>query len=815
MIALLITASFVTMSRVVSEQRDFAKLVNLAAHQSGLANRIAFFATVMATTEEPSEFAAAQSQVGRTIHRMSEAHELIRHGAPEDGIPQLTNEHLRALYEDPSLGLDLAIHRFLDRAREVYELDMESLDVGTTAYIYLSTTGPHVLEPMLDAAVEEYQAIGRSGIVRIERLEGFIWLATLLILMLEVAFIFRPLEASVRNAIDTLQRAVGELQGTRERLLAAQRLAGVGDWQWDLRDNTLSWSQETFRIVGVEMGKFVPDPAKTLTFVHPDDRRLLRESLALVLRTQDTACVEYRVQRLDGEMRLVYQQAVVRRRDGGEPTVIAGTIQDITERRESDERIRELALFDPLTGLANRRLLADRVRTALASARRSRSYGAFLMLDLDNFKTVNDTLGHQVGDCLLVEVAKRLGVNVRDSDTIARVGGDEFVVVLGALGENDRKARANVELVADAMRDSLEGAFEVTQEGHRVHTSVSIGIALFRGEEDGLEELLQQADVAMFEAKDSGRNCVCFYREERQVSINARKALIDDLRHALSHEELSLRYQPMVSATGELVGAESLLRWLPPGREPIPPSRFIPVAEETDLILPLGEWVLDAACRDVRRLEEHRLPADFSCSVNVSARQFSDADLASKVEAAIVKHGVSPERLRLELTESSLVRDLQRGRSVLEDLRALGVRVDLDDFGSGYSSLSLLKRLPVDTLKLDRSMLRDLAADDSGAAIVRAAIAMAKSLDLTTVAEGVETSEQRDFLIREGCDILQGFLFSMPLSFDDLVEQLASWKPFGPGSQFGRVSASAEGAEVGDSLRDAGTAGGGLRRADA
>ncbi len=614
--------------------------------------------------------------------------------------------------------------------------------------------------------------IVHSAIVRMEPLELVLWVAALAALLVEVAFIFRPLERRLRRSIASLESTVEELEATRERLEAAQALAQVGDWQWDLVSRSLVWSDQAYRIFGVSPESFEPSPRASLRLIHPDDHELLRTTLERAREEGEASAIEYRAVRPDGEERRVFQQTEVRRDPAGRVVGLSGTIQDITERRRSDDRIRELALFDPLTGLANRRLLRDRMRVGLARAGRSNNRGAVLMIDLDNFKTINDTLGHAVGDALLVEVGKRLDGQVRRTDTIARIGGDEFVVAVGAIGGGERAAREKARRLAEKMRRSLEGAFDLGECGHVVHTSASIGVTLFEGDGADVDELLKNADVAMFEAKDSGRNRVCFYSRERQASIDSRKALIDSLRQALEGDELELHYQPLVSAAGELVGAEALLRWFPPGGEAIPPGRFIPVAEDTDLILPLGSWVLETACRDLAALDRFALPDGFACSVNISARQFTDPHFLTKVETAIARHGVDPGRLKLELTESSLIEDLDRARGIFDRLRAIGVRIDLDDFGAGYSSLTLVKDLPLDTLKLDRSLVRDLEDHGTGAAIVRAAIAMAKSMSLSTVAEGVETQEQRAFLIDAGCDVLQGFLLARPMPFDDLTARL-------------------------------------------
>ncbi len=646
---------------------------------------------------------------------------------------------------------------------------MAELDTGSYDFIYLTTYGPHVLEPMFDAAVEEYERIGRAAIVRIEELERVIWMASLLTLLLELTLIFRPLERRIRDTIGSMEETVRELEVTRERLLAAQRLAAVGDWEWEPVGGHLTWSDEVFRICGVASRGFVPTPANALALVHPEDRQAVRDALAGVRAGGAAESFEHRIVRGDGAQRLVLQQAMAR---GGGDARVMGTIQDITERRLAEERIRELALYDPLTGLANRRLLKDRLEHAVAAARRHDGWGAVLMLDLDNFKVLNDTQGHDAGDALLIEVGKRLMGTVRATDTIARLGGDEFVAIFEDLGPSEAEARAHIRDVGEKIRAVLNRPRSIPGARHEYHVSVSIGITLFSGGVDGVEDLLKKADVAMFEAKESGRNCVRFFTEERQASINSRTSMADALRRALENHELALYYQPQVSAAGRVVGAEALVRWFPPRGLPISPAEFIPLAEETSLILPLGEWVFETACSNLQELAGDALPERFTLSVNISPRQFSDSELQHKLNHAIARHGVDVSRLRLELTETSLFQDLERAEAVLHELRRGGLRIELDDFGTGYSSLTSLRTLPLDTLKLDCSLVRDLGVDSTSGAIVRAAIAMAKALDLSVVAEGVETPEQKAFLIREGCDVLQGFLFARPMPLEELAVTL-------------------------------------------
>lgn len=770
-IALLATASFITMQNVISKQRGFSSLVNLAGHQAGLANRIAYFSSLMVTTSDETEFNMARAQVGHTISKMRNAHKILRDGDPENGIPQVTNDNLKMIFQDPSVGLNLASERFLNHADDVYLSHYEVLNTNFFSYIYLTTYGPHVLEPMLDAAVDEYQKIGRAAIMRIERLETLLWGATIFMLLLEVVFIFYPLERYIRKTIDSLQISVASLTRIRERLVAAQKLARIGDWEFRPADGKVTWSDEIYDICGVGKNQFTVSEESALQLVHPDDRDAVETALKGVVTQTKPATMEYRIIRPDGQERMIFQQATVREYDGRQ--VLSGTVQDVTDRKKSENQIRKLALYDALTGLVNRRLLGDRLGQAIAASRRNQKYGAVLMLDLDHFKSLNDTRGHDIGDALLIEVADRLNACIRQTDTAARLGGDEFVVLLEWLdGQQDVSTQRALEL-AEKIRTSLNRPFVLGNEKHLCHSSASIGVIIFKGSGHTGSELLKRADVAMYEAKDLGRNRVCLYNKKRQAVVNRKTAMAYDLKKALANDELSLYLQPQVLGSKKICSAEALLRWLPPGKDPVSPAVFIPIAEETGLILQLGEWVLENACRHLVTLSRCRhLPPDFSLAVNISARQFSDEHFLEKVTTIITENGVAPRQLKFELTETCLLHDLDKCRATLKALQEKGIHIELDDFGTGYSSLNLLKNLPINTLKIDQSLINGIETGDQGKALVRAAIAMAGAMSMTVVAEGVETQRQEAFLLKEGCDMMQGYRYARPMPMTDFMTYL-------------------------------------------
>ena len=454
-------------------------------------------------------------------------------------------------------------------------------------------------------------------------------------------------------------------------------------------------------------------------------------------------------------------------------TNYVATFNDITKSKAAEDEIMNLAFYDPLTRLPNRRLLLDRLKQALASSTRSGHEGGLLFIDLDNFKILNDTLGHNMGDMLLQQVAQRLTSCVRDADTVARLGGDEFVVMLEDLSHNALEAAAQTETVGKKLLAALNRPYVLNQHEHRC--SASIGATLFADHQNGIEELLQQADIAMYQAKTAGRNEMCFFDPQMQTSIAERAALENELHKVLEQRQFSLYYQIQIDSDQHPIGAEALLRWIHPERGLISPAHFIPVAEETGLILPIGEWVLETACAQIKLWEDNPLARDLVLAVNVSAKQFRQANFVAQVQATVESAGINPARLKLELTESMLQEKIELTIATIKALKNIGVQFSLDDFGTGYSSLQYLKQLPLDQLKIDQSFVRDLATDANDKAIVRTIIVMARAMNLEVIAEGVETVEQRTILLQNGCVNFQGYLFGKPVpvaEFERLLQQL-------------------------------------------
>ena len=496
--------------------------------------------------------------------------------------------------------------------------------------------------------------------------------------------------------------------------------------------------------------------------MHPDDCATLKAKLDDVINGETlSAEMDYRIVLPDGDIRWVHTKAEMEYHDTG-PLRMTGVLQDISERKRFEQKLSEMASFDTLTGLPNRNLLNDRLVQSLAHARRSDGLMAVGFVDLDRFKIINDTLGHDAGDELLKEIARRLANCLRSSDTVARQGGDEFVVVL-----NDLLRPEDATIVAQKLLDALSPP--MTLNGREIVPGASIGFALYPQDGDNLQALLMSADKAMYAAKQAGRGQFRFFDPELNRAANDWLEVGAELHHALERGEFELHYQPKVNLrSGAITGVEALLRWRSPDMGLVPPNKFIPILEETGLILEVGEWVIARACRQARLWQEEGLPP-LRIAVNLSPRQFQQRDLALRIRTIIDQPDFLPEYLELEITESMVMQHVERAIATLEELRQIGIHIAIDDFGTGYSSLAVLKRFPIDCLKVDRSFVRDIPEDVDDMAITRAVILLAHSLDLSVVAEGVETEAQREFLVDCGCDEMQGFLFSRPLPAAELA----------------------------------------------
>ncbi len=569
---------------------------------------------------------------------------------------------------------------------------------------------------------------------------------------------------------EQLQGALEEIRKKEELLRLATRAAGIGTWEWDVIADRVAWSDGVAEIFGLDPETFENSYAAYEALLHEDDRERVAAAIRLAIETETPYRIEHRIRWPDGTLRWLACQGEVERNPDGTPSRMYGTVVDVTEHKQAQEEIERLAYFDPLTGLANRRLLLDRLQQAISHARRDDHTGALLFIDLDRFKLLNDSLGHRAGDTLLKEIATRLTNELRDEDTVARLGGDEFVIMLPFLDNDPETAAHQAHRAAEKIRHLLSGGY--TLGAHRFHITASLGIAMFPGDGHDAEALLNHADVAMYQAKNNGRDTIAYYHASLQAAADARLAMEEDLRHARQQGELALHYQPQVDADGRPVAVEALLRWRHPERGDVPPNAFIPVAEETGLILPIGDWVLATACRQLRAWQQDGTGREVAMSVNVSPVQFRHAHFVAGVAQILDDTGIDPARLTLEITEGMLIDDLNDTAQKLRELKALGLRLSIDDFGTGYSSLYYLKHLPLDELKIDRAYVQDITEDGNDAAIVETILAMARHLGLEVVAEGVETPEQARFLRDNGCHRYQGYLYARPRPAADCFASL-------------------------------------------
>lgn len=483
--------------------------------------------------------------------------------------------------------------------------------------------------------------------------------------------------------------------------------------------------------------------------------------------------------RKSGEIYPKWLSITAVRDETGAVTNFVSTHSDITERKATEDEIKSLAFFDPLTQLPNRRLLQDRLQQALTLGTRNNLHGALLFIDLDSFKSLNDNKGHDAGDRLLQQAAKRIALCVRECDTVARLGGDEFVVLLTELEQDLQSAAAQAKNVGKKILNVLNQPYNLQEYKH--YCSASIGITLFDKHSLDTEDLLKQVDIAMYQAKAAGRNCLRFFDPEMQASISKRFDLEKDLRIALLEGQLKLYYQIQVDRDCRGIGAEVLLRWQHPDRGLILPMDFIPLAEETGLILPIGQWVLESACAQLGSWEQNPGMRNFQLAVNVSAYQFHQANFVDMVLQALQDKKVDPSRLKLELTESTVLNNIGDAINKMHALKERGVQFSMDDFGTGYSSLAYLTQLPFAQLKIDQSFVRNINLSPANATMIQTIIGMAKNLGLEVIAEGVETEEQRAFLERFGCFVCQGYLFGRPVLLAEFEEKLENSMEFPPG----------------------------------
>ncbi len=587
--------------------------------------------------------------------------------------------------------------------------------------------------------------------------------------------------AEVETVRDALQaerasraQAESALRESEQRWRYAIEGAGDGLWDWDMESGHVFYSSRWKSMLGYADDEIEPNISIWGELVHPEDKQRVLDAVQAHLDGQSPEFVqEYRIRCRDGSWKWLLARGIALHDARGPGKVrMIGVNSDITERKEAEARIEYLAYYDPLTGLANRKLLNDRMQQAMLASQRSLHYGALLFIDLDGFKPVNDLWGHSVGDQMLMQVAQRMRQSLRTGDTVARIGGDEFVIVVQNLGTQREEAAQQASTIAEKVLSAFFPPFRMGE--HEFHGGASIGVTLFRDEQVSSDTLLGQADSAMYRAKSEGGSLVRFFDAALQAALLERSAFEADLRQSIHRDQLKLEYQPQCRLDGSIFGAEALLRWQHPELGLVSPSRLIALAEEDNFIVELGRWVLREACLTLAELAHDPVSRDLIVAVNVSPRQFLQPAFIAEVRDLLQTTGAKPARLKLELTESIFARDIDDIAKKMTVLHELGVSFSLDDFGTGYSCLAYLKKLPFDQIKIDQVFVRDLPNEPHDAAIVHAVIALSNSLSIDVIAEGVETTAQRDFLELNGCHAFQGYLFSHPLDKTDLVQCLAT-----------------------------------------
>jgi diguanylate cyclase (GGDEF)-like protein/PAS domain S-box-containing protein len=670
-------------------------------------------------------------------------------------------------------------------------------------------TAANQADRLLGALVEFHRQRSRQHIERIaEDTTGQVWMACLALVLAIVciSLIVRRLSAPLYRAVSLasaiaaghlkdagavdprrdiggllgsldamrskLKRAFDELAEKEKRLSHAQQIGRIGDWMIDVASGEVTRSDEVYAILDIDEDEAPAGRVVPTGMVHPDDRELVEESFLAASRAGKNFKIDFRIVLRNGVVHFLAAESEVARDATGKPTRVVGVLQDITQRKTAEIHIERLALHDSLTGLANRTFFSRLLNHGLKQAQRHKEGLAVLFIDLDRFKYINDTLGHDTGDALLKEFAQRLREGLRKTDTIGRLGGDEFVVLAEGVNSQQRMSALAHNILAIINRPFFA-------LGKEFHVTASIGIALYP--QDGRDEqsLMKNADIAMYRAKEAGRNNFQFYSHELNAHLQERFAMEADLRRALERNEFVLHYQPKLSLrTGHVTGAEALLRWQHPANGLVPPAKFVPLAEDTGLIVPIGKWVLRAACEQALAWRQQGLPR-LGVSVNLSARQFADPDLLRDIVGVVEATGVDPDLLELEITESMLMQNIEKAIATLTALADRGIRLAIDDFGTGYSSLYALKRFPLTTLKIDRSFIRDVPGKRDDMAITDAIVAMGRSLRMTVIAEGVERKDQVEYLDGQGCDEIQGYYVSKPLPAQELAAFLRR-APRGP-----------------------------------
>lgn len=585
----------------------------------------------------------------------------------------------------------------------------------------------------------------------------------------DLGLISQRVKYALRNSINTR-----DLQSWQKKMKQAHRVAKIGYWQLKVTDCRVTLSEEALKLFGLGQADFDGSFNTFLGMVHVADRDSVKNAVDSVLfndvKLDAKLNVDFRTVINQGEESYVNLQGEVITNEKGEAVSMMGVVQDITERKKSEATIQYQALYDSLTDLSNRRMFQDRLTQAMAKAQREEKLLALCFFDLDNFKMINDNLGHAVGDELLKSVAKRLRSTMRQGDIVARISGDEFAVAIEGLNNVDE-----LEKIVEKLRFRLSQPYRI--RGHKVYTSSSIGVALYPLDSSNREAMLRNADAAMYRAKELGGNCFCYYTYDMNDKARRHLEMEKNLRQALAQEELCLFYQPQFDAqTNELVGVEALLRWKHPEYGMLPPSKFLSIAEDSGLIFSIGKWVLTRACHDLHQWHKNGF-GHLRLALNMSSRQFMQEGILENISSVLNQTGIQPSNICIEITENVAMKNIAGAIETLLQLKSIGLQTAIDDFGAGHSSMNLLQKLPVDNLNIDRSFIMRIADREGDGNAARGIIALAHSLGLKVTAEGVETKTQADFLREQNCDVLQGYYFSHPISASEMNSYMQQYMP--------------------------------------
>ena len=590
-----------------------------------------------------------------------------------------------------------------------------------------------------------------------------------LITRIKKSFKYAPIELrdltdSFNHMVDEINKKNSEMNITTERLETAQRIAHLGNWEWDFVNNVFWCSDEMYRIYGFVPQSFEASFDRFFGMTHPDEQAYLKALFDNSKQKQQSFTAGFKIIQEDSSIHYLHQEVQYHRTTAEKAMYLSGVVLEVTEQKKYEEKLLLQANYDELTGLANRTLYFDRLSSAIKLAKRRNELVAILFIDLDDFKTINDTYGHIVGDELLKKAAARLSDTIRDADTVARIGGDEFVIVLPQIKTVDDAAH-----VADKVLESLSCVFVL--DNLEAFIGASIGISVYPDDAGDVMTLHRNADIAMYKAKEKGKNNYQFFTAAMDSALAERFLIAHDLRYALEEKQFEVYFQPIVNIDGSIYSAEALIRWHHPQKGFISPELFIPIAEEIGIINEIGLWVLAESCQQLKIWQDNGYK-QMHVSVNVSPHQIKNSLSRDVLISIMHKTQIKPESLTLEITESLIMDDIEHAIKWMSEMHEFGVKISMDDFGTGYSSLSYLKRLPVDVLKIDREFVSGVSSNQDDDLMIKAIVAMAKGLGLSLVAEGVETEQQLAFLRQLNCDYIQGYLFSKPLAAADFLEYL-------------------------------------------